>query len=138
MSDAILSRLLQRKKTTAACAAAVLDSRHSVDPCPEPLLKKYIRHKFLLEDEDSDSGNLQGLAKRSLMRAAGEAASSRYLNAKDCTGATNALTKIILLIMNIEQTFGVHFTPAESADAETVADLCRLVRTAWNREETRV
>jgi hypothetical protein len=91
-------------------------------------IRSYLLLRFLLEPE-TDGDDILELAALSVARTSGqgrEGAAPADVSA-NCSGASSALSKKVLLLMALERDIGLDFSPEESVMIRTVRDLAESI-----------
>jgi hypothetical protein len=92
-------------------------------------VRSYLLLRFLLEPE-TDGDDILELADLSLARTSGpgrDGAASTDVSA-NCSGASSALSKKVLLLMALERDLGLDFSPEESVMIRTVRELAESIQ----------
>lgn len=94
-------------------------------------LRNYLKSRFLLEEEDCRSENLQELAAISLAKTL--AVSPAELKGLDlsqtCTGSSSVFSKKVLLLMALERELNISIPEQESVRIKTITDLTTALLT---------
>ena len=93
------------------------------------LMPQYVGYRFFLEPEEMFTGNILALAEYSVEKllSINDLSVSLSEGSQTCTNQKDTDIKKVLLSLTLQRALGVKFTPAESADLETVDDLaCAL------------
>ena len=129
MDKQIKKRLLQSKKAAAEQAAAILADKGLTQPSLKQRLKQYLCCKFMLENGECVSDNIDELSKASIAKSL--KLSKELLKEVDiatsCEGATSATIKKVLFFMAVQRELNIRLKPDEIAGVETVSDLCNIV-----------
>lgn len=97
-------------------------------PTPEstlPLVRNYVRDKFLLNPEDGAAEELMALADLSLRKILRLKKEGKLLGdiSRGCGGASSLITKKVLLMKAVQEDFKITLTPAQSAAIQTLEQL---------------
>ncbi len=94
-----------------------------------PLIRRYVRDKFLLSEEDGEEAELLGLADLSLRKILRLKKEGKLLGdiSRGCSGASSVITKKVLLMKAAQEDFHIVLTSAQSADIQTVAALTEAI-----------
>ncbi len=101
-------------------------------------LRDYILCKFMLEEEECTSDNLDEITEISLAKSAG--ISKELVKdldiAKTCSGGSSAMTKKVLLLLAIQKDFAVYLPTEGTGNVRTLPDLSELVWDAMSEKES--
>ncbi|MBE6472312.1 MAG: hypothetical protein E7Z99_01840 [Coriobacteriaceae bacterium] len=96
-------------------------------------LTKYVRLRFLIDDDPIESHSIKELAERSIIRSielSGDPAKLADLGI-NCAGASSATTKQLLLIIALRKGLGIReLDPDKAALAKTLPELASLLQNA--------
>jgi len=101
-------------------------------------IRGYILAKFHLKDADCVTDNFRELTEISLsksMQISPELVKEFDL-AKSCDGVTSVRAKMILLFMAIQRELGITLPPRDTAYAETILQISRLVWNVWKESRS--
>ena len=121
--------IFQRVSTAAWDARRWVRAYQTLDrPTPEdalPLVRNYVRDKFLLSPEDGEAEELMALADLSLRKILRLKKEGKLLGdiSRGCSGASSLITKKVLLMKAVQEDFGVTMSPEQSAALTTVTQL---------------
>lgn len=90
-----------------------------------PLVRNYVRDKFLLNPEDGAAEELMALADLSLRKILRLKKEGKLLGdiSRGCGGASSLITKKVLLMKAVQEDFKITLTPAQSAAIQTLEQL---------------
>ena len=101
-------------------------------------LRNYILCKFMLDEEECTSDNLDEITEISLAKSAG--ISKELVQdldiAKTCSGGSSAMTKKVLLFLAIQKDFDVHLPTEGTGNVRTLSDLSELVWSVMSKKES--
>lgn len=127
-ADAIRARLLRADEGAAGQARAM-----SALSAPEaaqvlPLLREYVRLKYMLLPQDMDLESLEALGRRSLERVAVRGNQVPGMDVSPhCGSASSATHKKVLLLLALRRDLEIHISPADGARCETLEQLASCV-----------
>lgn len=103
-----------------------------------PLVRGYIRKRFLLTDELCKSDQLLDLADASLRHILEMKKQGIQLEdiSRGCGGASSVITKKVLLMKAVREDFGVEITPEISGRLTTVTALAEYIAAQYQKEQT--
>lgn len=125
----ILARVRSAAQQSAALPARLAQLPELTVENLYPILLDYIRERFLLRAEDCGSDELMELSEASLRRYIQlyRAGLIDKKSASQCSTASSAVVKKVLLMKAVQDDFGVRFTPAQSAAITTVTALAQEI-----------
>ena len=94
-----------------------------------PLVRNYVRDKFLLSPEDGAAEALMDLADlslRKILRLKKEGKLPGDIS-RGCSGASSLITKKVLLMKAVQEDFKITLTPAQSAAIQTLEQLTAAI-----------
>ncbi len=94
-----------------------------------PLIRNYVRDKFLLSPEDGEAEALMDLADLSLRKILRLKKEGKLLGdiSRGCSGASSLITKKVLLMKAVQEDFKITLTPAQSAAIQTLEQLTSAI-----------
>lgn len=94
-----------------------------------PLVRNYVRDKFLLSPEDGAAEALMDLADLSLRKILRLKKEGKLLGdiSRGCSGASSLITKKVLLMKAVQEDFKITLTPAQSAAIQTLEQLTAAI-----------
>lgn len=94
-----------------------------------PLVRSYVRDKFLLSPEDGEAEELMALADLSLRKILRLKKEGKLLGdiSRGCGGASSLITKKVLLMKAVQQEFHILLTPAQAAAVQTLEQLTEAI-----------
>lgn len=94
-----------------------------------PLIRNYVRDKFLLSPEDGEAEALMDLADLSLRKILRLKKEGKLLGdiSRGCSGASSLITKKVLLMKAVQEDFKITLTPAQSAAIQTLEQLTAAI-----------
>lgn len=125
--------IFQRVSTAAWDARRWVLAFEALDrPDPEntlPLIRNYVRDKFLLSPEDGAAEELMDLADLSLRKILRLKKEGKLLGdiSRGCSGASSLITKKVLLMKAVQEDFKITLTPAQSAAIQTLEQLTAAI-----------
>ena len=125
--------IFQRVSTAAWDARRWVLAFEALDrPDPEnalPLIRSYVRDKFLLSPEDGAAEALMALADLSLRKILRLKKEGKLLGdiSRGCSGASSLITKKVLLMKAVQEDFKIILTPAQSAAIQTLEQLTAAI-----------
>ena len=131
--------MADRKAIFQRVSTAAWDSRRWVDafdalerPCTEdalPLIRRYVRDKFLLSGGDGAADGLMDLADLSLRKILRLKKEGKLLGdiSRGCSGASSVITKKVLLMKAAQEDFRIALSPTQSASIQTLEDLTAAI-----------
>ena len=125
--------IFQRVSTAAWDARRWVLAFEALDhPTPEdvlPLIRNYVRNKFLLSPEDGEAEALMDLADLSLRKILRLKKEGKLLGdiSRGCSGASSLITKKVLLMKAVQEDFKITLTPAQSAAIQTLEQLTAAI-----------
>lgn len=125
--------IFQRVSTAAWDARRWVLAFEALDrPTPEntvPLIRSYVRDKFLLSPEDGEAEALMDLADLSLRKILRLKKEGKLLGdiSRGCSGASSLITKKVLLMKAVQEDFKITLTPAQSAAIQTLEQLTEAI-----------
>jgi acyl carrier protein len=136
MENKILQTILKRKTEQKQIIADINICDLSNEDKLSALFDSYICNRFYLSQEDvKNQRNIISLAKLSLVKAKSlNIGDIKFVDGKDCSGATSSMTKKVLLLMDIEKNLNVVFSPEDSAEIDTIDDLLKLYNNVKGKE----
>lgn len=138
--EQIRQMLLQSRQAAAVHMDKIRENpQMPYEPFHEELFA-YIKCKFHLTDEDCTTDNYKQLSEISLsksMRISPELV-KEYDLARSCDGVSSVHAKMILLLMSVQRELGITLPPRDTAYAETVPEITRLVWNIWRESRQSV
>lgn len=123
----------QAEQNEAKAKAELAAMRQTHDPEElYQLLKRYIRLRYLLDDDPFWDDDLESYAKYSIrktMEKSGDPAKLRDLGI-NCAGTSSSTTKHILLIISLRKGLGIALDPDDAMTAHSARDLAALLSRA--------
>lgn len=125
--------IFQRVSTAAWDARRWVRAYQTLDrPTPEdalPLVRNYVRDKFLLSPEDGEAEELMALADLSLRKILRLKKEGKLLGdiSRGCSGASSLITKKVLLMKAVQEDFKITLTPAQAAGIRTLEQLTAAI-----------
>lgn len=125
--------IFQRVSTAAWDARRWVRAYQTLDrPTPEdalPLVRNYVRDKFLLSPEDGEAEELMALADLSLRKILRLKKEGKLLGdiSRGCSGASSLITKKVLLMKAVQEDFKITLTPAQAAGIQTLEQLTAAI-----------
>lgn len=125
--------IFQRVSTTAWDARRWADAFDGLEqPGMEdalPLVRRYVRDKFLLSDGDGEASALMELADLSLRKILRLKKEGKLLGdiSRGCSGASSLITKKVLLMKAVQEDFRIALSPAQSASIQTLEELTAAI-----------
>lgn len=125
--------IFQRVSTAAWDARRWVLAFQALDrPTPEdvlPLVRNYVRDKFLLSPEDGEAEELMTLADLSLRKILRLKKEGKLLGdiSRGCSGASSLITKKVLLMKAVQEDFKITLTPAQAAGIQTLEQLTAAI-----------
>lgn len=94
-----------------------------------PLVRGYVRDKFLLSDGDGEAEELMALADLSLRKILRLKREGKLVGdiSRGCSGASSLITKKVLLMKAVQEDFQIVLSPAQSAAIQTLSQLTAAI-----------
>lgn len=124
---------LARVRTAAdrsVCRAAEIRARRAEGfAAVDPLVRAYVREKFLLEEGECPGDLLLDWADCSLRKILRLKKEGRLTGdiSRGCSGASSVITKKVLLMKAAQEDFGLRLSPQEAAAISTVSQLTEAI-----------
>lgn len=94
-----------------------------------PVVRGYVRAKFLLEESDPEETSILELADTSLRKILRLRKEGKLIGdiSRGCSGASSVISKKVLLMKAVQDDFHISLTPAQAAEIQTLEQLTRAV-----------
>lgn len=125
----IRALLLQSRAGAGEHLAAIRSARPLDEETLRRELREYILCKYMLQGVDCGTDNFNALTELSLARSmkVSKDLVEEFDTAKSCDGATSAMAKKVLLMMNLEKELDIQIPAGPAAKDITLEELISLI-----------
>ncbi len=136
--ERIREMLINAQKKSAEQAALIKGQAYLTREFFHKSLRNYILYRFMLDEKECTSENMDEITEISLAKSAG--ISKELVQdldiAKTCSGGSSAMTKKVLLLLAVQRDFDVYLPTEGTGNVRTLSDLSELVWNAMRERES--
>jgi len=94
-----------------------------------PIVRGYVRSKFLLDEGDPEETLILDLADTSLRKILRLKKEGKLIGdiSRGCSGASSVISKKVLLMKAVQEDFHITLTPTQSAEIQTLDQLTAAI-----------